>query len=44
MKCSENQNYRDYMERYAHDDYRAARLALDRCIADLASEAVPEAA
>jgi tetratricopeptide (TPR) repeat protein len=44
MKRSENQNYRDYMDRYAHDDYRAAREALDRCIADLRREAVPEAA
>ena len=35
MKRHANQNYRQYMERYAAADYPAARAALVQCIDDL---------
>src|SRR5690349_18382414 len=42
MKRHANQNYRQYMERYAAADYAAARAALVQCIADVQRE-VPRA-
>src|SRR5260221_1887936 len=38
MKRQANQNYRQYMERYAAADYPAARSALVHCIDDLHKE------
>jgi hypothetical protein len=35
MKFSENQNYLEYMDHYAHERYELARLAIYRCIEDL---------
>lgn len=35
MKLSENQNYLDYMGHYANENYKLARLSINRCIEDL---------
>ena len=35
MKFSDNQNYLEYMDHYAHEHYELARFAIYRCIEDL---------